>query len=104
MNEHTDALASLIGWLQAASPATAAVGLSIVTAGLRVVYGGGSGRQVLIESALCGAVTLSLVPLLQWIGMPQNMATFAGGAVGFVGVEELRRWAIRFGQRKSDGK
>lgn len=104
MNEHTDTLASLIGWLQSISPALAAVVLSVITAVLRVVYGGGSVRQMLLEGALCGAVTLALVPLLQWLGLPDNMATFAGGMTGFVGVEELRRWAVRFGQRKVDGQ
>lgn len=104
MSEHADALASLTGWLHSISPALAAVVLSIVTAGLRVIYGGGTYRQMLLESMLCGAVTLALVPLLQWIGMPDNMATFAGGCVGFIGVEELRRLAIRFGQRKVGGQ
>ncbi|MNZ57265.1 phage holin, lambda family [Pseudomonas linyingensis] len=104
MNEQADTLANLIGWLQSISPALAAVVLSIITAVLRVVYGGGSIRQMLLEGALCGAVTLALVPLLQWLGLPDNMATFAGGMTGFVGVEELRRWAIRLGQRKSEGQ
>lgn len=104
MNEHTDTLASLVGWLQSISPALAAVVLSVVTAGLRVVYGGGTYRQMFLEAMLCGAVTLALVPLLQWLGMPDNMATFAGGMTGFVGVEELRRWAIRLGQRKAEGQ
>lgn len=104
MNEHTDTLASLVGWLQSISPALAAVVLSVVTAGLRVIYGGGSYRQMILEAALCGAVTLSLVPLLQWVGLPSNMATFAGGCVGFIGVEELRRLAIKFGQRKAEGQ
>lgn len=104
MNEQADTLASLIGWLQSVSPALAAFVLSIVTAGLRVIYGGGSYRQMLLEAALCGAVSLALVPLLQWLGLPADMAIFAGGCVGFIGVEELRRWAIRLGQRKSEGQ
>ncbi|WP_288074297.1 phage holin, lambda family [Pseudomonas sp.] len=103
MNEHTDSLAGLIGWLQSISPALAAVVLSIVTAGLRVVYGGGTYRQMFLEAALCGAVSLALVPLLQWLGLPADMAIFAGGCVGFIGVEELRRWAIKLGQRKAEG-
>ena len=104
MNEHTDSLATLLGWLHSVSPALAAVVLSVITAILRVIYGGGGARQMLLEGALCGAATLTLVPLLQWIGLPESMATFAGGAVGFIGVEELRRLAIRFGQRKADGQ
>lgn len=104
MNEHADHAASLIGWLQSCSPALAAVVLSIITAALRVIYGGGSVRQMLLEAALCGAVTLALVPLLQWLGLPESMATFAGGMTGFVGVEELRRWAILVGQRKAGSK
>ena len=100
MNEHTDSLAALLGWLHSVSPALAAVVLSVITAILRVIYGGGSHRQMLLEGSLCGLATLSLVPALQYIGLPDNMATFAGGCVGFLGVEKLRELADKFIERK----
>lgn len=94
--------ASLLAWLGAIAPQIFAPALSITIAVLRVIYGGGGRRQMLIEGLLCGLVTVSLVPLLEWFGLPPNMATFAGGAVGFVGVEKLRAFADRLIDRKLD--
>ena len=65
--------------------------------------GGGTRRQMLLEGALCGLITLALVPLLEWMGLPQGMATFAGGAVGFMGVEKLRGYSDLFLSRKAQG-
>jgi lambda family phage holin len=53
---------------------------------------------------MCGLATLTLVPLLEYLGLPQSMATFAGGLVGFIGVEKLRDLAVRFGERKVEGR
>lgn len=72
-------------------------------AALRVVYGGGTRRQMMLEGALCGLITLALVPLLEWMGLPQGMATFAGGMVGFMGVEKLRGYSDMFMSRKAQG-
>ncbi|MNJ77440.1 Phage holin family (Lysis protein S) [compost metagenome] len=58
---------------------------------------------MLLEGGLCGMVTLALVPLLEWFGLPQSMATFAGGMVGFMGVEKLRDYSDRFISRKAGG-
>lgn len=95
--------AALIAWLIAHQPQLYAAGLSVGIAALRVLYGGGSRRQMYLEGALCGLVTLALVPLLEWLGLPQGMATFAGGAVGFMGVEKLREYSDRFMSRKAEG-
>lgn len=70
--------------------------LSIAIAVLRVIYGGGTRRQMILEGSLCGLCTLTLIPLLEWLGLPSSMATFAGGAVGFIGVDKLRKYAERF--------
>jgi hypothetical protein len=37
------------------------------------------------------------------MGLPQSMATFAGGAVGFLGVEKVRGYYDRAAARKVDG-
>ncbi|WP_148276815.1 phage holin, lambda family [Pseudomonas donghuensis] len=87
----------------APQPQLYAAGLSVGIAALRVVYGGGTRRQMFLEGALCGLITLALVPLLEWMGLPQGMATFAGGAVGFMGVEKLRGYSDRFMTRKVEG-
>lgn len=95
-----DLWATALAWLGAFLPQLYAPGLSVTIAVLRVIYGGGSKRQMVLEGALCGLVTLSLAPLLEWMGLPPKMATFAGAVVGFIGVEKLREWAIKAGQRR----
>lgn len=96
-----DLWAAAIAWLSVHAPSLYAFGLSVVVAVVRVVYGGGTTRQMILEGAMCGLATLTLVPLLQYLGLPQSMATFAGGLVGFIGTEKLREIAIRFGERKA---
>lgn len=92
---------ALLAWLQINSPSLYAFGLSVAIAAVRVIYGGGTRRQIVLEGVLCGLTTLALVPLLEWLGLPQNMATFVGGTVGFVGTEKLRELAIKFGEKKA---
>lgn len=93
---------ALLAWVSTVAPQLYAPALSVAVAVLRVIYGGGGSRQMVLEGLLCGLATLSLVPLLEWLGLPSNMATFAGGMVGFVGVEKLREYADRLIGRKVD--
>ena len=101
MNDQPDLIAQILGWISAVAPQLYAPALSVTIAVFRVIYGGGSHRQMLLEGAMCGLATLSLVPALQYLGLPDNMATFAGGAVGFLGVEKLRELADKFIERKA---
>jgi len=100
MPDRPETWQALAAWLESVAPSLYALGLSVAIAVLRVVYGGGNARQMALEGALCGLATLTLVPLLEYFGLPQSMATFAGGAVGFIGVEKLREWAIKAGEKK----
>jgi lambda family phage holin len=103
MHEKDPALwASLLAWLSTIAPSVSAPILSVMIAVARVIYGGGGRRQMIMEGLLCGLVTVSLVPLLEFLGFPSNMATFAGGAVGFIGVEKLRDYADRLISEKVD--
>ncbi|NQD72932.1 phage holin, lambda family [Pseudomonas sp. CM27] len=95
--------AAVLTGVLAHQPQLGAAGLSVAIAVLRVVYGGGTRRQMFLEGALCGLITLALVPLLEWMGLPQGMATFAGGMVGFMGVEKLRVYSDLFLSRKAQG-
>jgi lambda family phage holin len=101
MPDKPDTWVALLAWLNTIAPHLYAFGLSVMIAVLRVVYGGGGRKQMILEGLLCGLVTLALAPLLEWAGLPQSMATFAGGAVGFIGTEKLRDLAIRFGEKKA---
>lgn len=96
-----DLWAALLAWLSTHAPSVYALLLSVTVAVVRVIYGGGTRRQMVLEGVMCGLATLTLVPLLQYLGLPQSMATFAGGLVGFIGVEKLRDIAIRFGEKRA---
>lgn len=87
--------AAFVAWVASHHPQLYAFGLSVAIAVVRVIYGNGGWRQMVLEGALCGLATLTLVPLLAYLGLPDSMATFAGGAVGFMGVEKLREYADR---------
>lgn len=89
-------LAFAIDWLIVHQPAIYGFVLSMVTAYLRVTYSGGSARQRLLESTLCGAISLALMSAMEWVGIPASASGFIGGAVGFLGVEKVRELAGLF--------
>lgn len=99
-----DLWTALAAWWGAHQASLHAMGLSMAIAVARVIYGGGKGKQIALEAVLCGLATLSLIPMLEWLGFPQSMASFAGGLVGFLGVEKLREIAERFADKKVDRK
>ncbi|TBW02734.1 phage holin, lambda family [Azotobacter chroococcum] len=94
--------AELLAWMIQFAPHLYAPALSVVIAGLRVLYGGGTWRQVWLEGALCGAATLAIKPLLIWLGMPADLAVFIGACFGFVGVEKLRERADQVLGRRAE--
>ena len=102
MDQDPSLWAALCAWAAMHAAQLYAFGLSVAIAVVRVIYGKGGWRQMLLEGALCGFATLTLVPLLAYFGLPESMATFAGGAVGFMGVEKLREYADRLIGRKVD--
>jgi len=101
MPDRPDTWTALLAWLSVIAPQLYAFALSVTIAVIRVIYGGGNRRQMIMEGALCGLATLTLIPLLEWAGLPQSMATFIGGATGFLGTEKLRELAVRWGERKA---
>ncbi len=46
-------------------------GLSFAMAVLRITYGGGSRRQMLVEGVLCGGLTLTIISGLEFFGLPR---------------------------------
>ena len=101
MPDRPETWQAVLAWLQVIAPSVYAFCLSVTIAVVRVVHGGGTKRQMVLEGALCGFATLTLVPLLEYFGLPQSMATFVGGSVGFLGTEKLRDLANRWGEKKA---
>lgn len=101
MPDRPETWQAVLAWLQTVAPSLYAPALAAFIAVLRVVYGGGTRRQMILEGALCGGMTLALKPALLWAGLPVDMAIFIGACAGFVGVEKLRDWFIRVGEKKA---
>ena len=96
----TELIDLLHSWWRGETP-IGAVLLSVVMAVLRIAYGGGW-KKMLLEGLMCGAMTLTAVSALDYVNLPQSLSIAIGGALGFVGVEQVRSVAnrvinVRFG-------
>ena len=96
MPDKPDTWTFAFAWLSQHFPLIGAALLSAAMAVLRITYGGGTRRQMLVEGAICGGLTLTMISGLEFFGLPQSMSTFVGGWVGFLGVEKIRVIADRF--------
>ncbi|MGO3542326.1 MAG: phage holin, lambda family [Pseudomonas helleri] len=104
MPDKPDTWAVALAWLSQHSPILYAAGLSCVMAVLRITYGGGTRRQMLVEGAICGGLSLTIISGLEFFALPQSMAAFVGGWVGFLGVEKIREIADRVTDFKLPGR
>ena len=93
--------AFVITWAMEHQPALYGFVLALVTAYLRVTYSGGSQRQRVLESLLCGAISLSLMSAMEWMGVPMSASGFIGGSVGFLGVDKMRSLAEQAWSKKT---
>lgn len=91
-------------WNALPEPIKAAI-IATLVALVRVMYDDREPRTLrrLLEAALCGAIALCIASLSEAIGLPSGYATFAGGAVGLLGAEQVREWARRIAQRRVEG-
>lgn len=97
----TELIDLLHSWWRGDTP-VGAVLLSVIMAVLRIAYGGGGWKKMSLEGLMCGAMTLTVVSGLDYINLPQSLSIAIGGALGFVGVEQVRTIAnrlinVRFG-------
>lgn len=95
--------ATVLAWLSQHMPVLYAGGLSFLVALIRVIYGGGTRRQAVLEAALCTLITLGLIPVLEWLGLPESMATAAGVFTGFLGVKKIAEYADRWLGHRVEG-
>ena len=94
MPDKPDTWAMALAWLSQHSPILYAAALSCAMAVLRITYGGGTRRQM----------ALTIISGLEFFQLPQSMATFVGGWVGFLGVEKIRSIADRVTDFKLPGR
>lgn len=99
-NKDPTVWAIALAWIGQHAPIIYATGLSVMISALRIIYRGGTRKAVLLESVLCGCITLAILSGLSLFGLPQEAAAFAGGMVGLLGVDKVRSLAERFAGAK----
>ncbi|MGE6294212.1 phage holin, lambda family [Aeromonas media] len=82
--------AALLAWLMDNWPTVYGALLALAIAFLRITYAGGSGRRRLIESIMCGLITLAAATGTHLLGIPQAATPFLGGIVGLLGIDIIR--------------
>lgn len=87
-------------WLSQHSPTICAGLASALMAAVRIIYGGGTRRQALLEATICTLLTISLIAVLEYFGLPSSLATPAGIWIGFLGVKKIADLADRFADFK----
>lgn len=100
MPDKPETWAIALAWLSKYSPILYAAALSCAMAVLQITYGGGTRRQMIVEGAICGGLALTIISGLEFFSLPQSMATFVGGWLGFLGVEKIRTIADRVTEYK----
>jgi lambda family phage holin len=89
----TEFIELLHSWWRGETP-MGAVLLSVVMAAMRIAYGGGGWKKMILESFV-EALTLTAVSALDYFNLPQSLSIAIGGALGFVGVEQVKAVAGR---------
>lgn len=78
--------------------------MATVIAFLRALYDKKEPKvaRVILEAFLCGALALCCSSIVDVLGMPQSAGVTIGGAVGFIGVQSLRDFLVKFINRRID--
>lgn len=90
-------------WDSMPEPIRAAI-IATLIAMVRVMYDDKEPRIIrrVLEAVLCGAIALGVAELAEAVGLPSGYATFAGGAIGLLGADQVREWAKRIAQKRVD--
>ncbi|PHM67712.1 holin [Xenorhabdus kozodoii] len=95
MKENPDLWADLLAGLKNSWPQISGSALAIAICYGRLIYDGVERKNRWVEPLLCGALSWGISSGLELFGIPASVSPALGGAVGFIGVEKLREFAIR---------
>lgn len=95
LNTWTEILTNLPPWLGGAL-------MAVVMSVLRIIYDKEetSFSRIMLESLICGALTLSAGSALSAMGYGDNWYLFSGGVIGFMGSQSIRALAIKLLDKK----
>jgi len=82
-------------WWSGDTPVGAVI-MAVVMSALRIAYTSGGRKKMLLEGLLCGALTLTFASAFEYLNLPKTLSVGIGGAVGFIGVDSIRAFAMRF--------
>lgn len=91
-------------WVALSTPSWQGAIMAIIISFLRVLYDAKetSKVRIMLESLICGALSLSASSIIEWMDWPPSLAVGAGGAIGFIGVTAIRELIMRFLGKKVD--
>lgn len=103
MKQNPDFWMSITMALKALWPTLGASFVSCVVCYARLIHDGENRKNKWIEGILCGLLAFSVSHGLSYIGLPDNADVFAGGVIGFIGVEKIREMVLRVVSKKTGG-
>lgn len=91
-----DKISEAVKYMNGLPPEFAGVLMAMFMSILRVVYDEDETRwmRTVLESVICGAITLSINSGIIALGLGQNWAVFVGGTVGYFGTAKVRMFAL----------
>ncbi len=94
---------SWVAMMNRVPPEFAGVLMAMFMALLRIIYDHQETKpmRVLLEMAICGALSLTASHGIYAMGLNHNLAIFSGGAIGFLGSLKVRSFALKFIKKKS---
>lgn len=86
-------------------PEAAGVLMAMFIAALRVVYDRDETKpvRIVLESVICGALSLTASSAILAMGLDMNWAIFAGGAIGYFGSATVRQIALKAIDQRNRG-
>ncbi|WP_036773194.1 phage holin, lambda family [Photorhabdus australis] len=95
MDKQPDLWADLLNGLRNSWPQISGSLLAVLICYGRLIYDGIERKKRWVEPLLCGALSWGVSSGLELFGIPGSVSPALGGAIGFIGVEKLREFALR---------